>query len=199
MSSLIGIMGGSFNPVHLGHLMVAGYIQQYTDIDEVWLTLSPRNPLKSMASELIPDLKRLDMLNKATSRIDGISVCDVELSMPRPSYTIDTLKLLSRRYPTRRFKLIIGSDNWRIFEQWKDADDILSEFGVIVYPRPGYPIRNLYVDGVDIVDAPECSLSSTFIRDGIARGKNMDYFLPEGVYEYIISNNLYRSNRIPGR
>lgn len=195
MSELIGIMGGSFNPVHIGHLMVAGYLQQYTPLDEVWLTLSPRNPLKARASELIPDLKRLEMLKMAISGYDGIGVCDVELSMPRPSYTIDTLRLLSRRYPSRRFKLIIGSDNWRIFEQWKDADEILSDFGVIVYPRPGYSIGNIFVDGVDVVEAPRCSLSSTFIRDGIARGHKMNYFLPPGVYEYIMDHKLYRSNQ----
>lgn len=197
MSSLLtGIMGGSFNPVHLGHLMVAGYIREFTPIDEVWLTLSPRNPLKARASELIPDLKRLEMLNIAIEGMEGISVCDVELSMPRPSYTADTLRLLSKRYPSRRFKLIIGSDNWRIFEQWKDAEEILSDFGVLIYPRPGYPIGNLYVDGAEVVEAPRCSLSSTFIREGIARGRNMNYFLPPGVYDYIIKNRIYKSNSI---
>lgn len=188
----IGILGGSFNPVHVGHMMLASYIQQFTDIDKVWLTLSPRNPLKSRPNELISDLARLDMLRIATSQTSGIEVCDIELSMPRPNYTIDTLRLLRKRYPRNSFQLIIGSDNWRIFTQWRDYQEIIDDFGVIVYPRPGYRTPTIYEDNVEIIDAPENSLSSTVIRDSIMRGKNMHYFLPEGVYDYIRAHDLYK-------
>ena len=188
----IGILGGSFNPVHVGHMMLASYIQQFTDIDKVWLTLSPRNPLKSRPNELISDLARLDMLRIATSQTSGIEVCDIELSMPRPNYTIDTLRLLRKRYPRNSFQLIIGSDNWRIFTQWRDYQEIIDDFGVIVYPRPGYRTPTIYEDNVEIIDAPENSLSSTSIRDSIMRGKNMHYFLPEGVYDYIRAHDLYK-------
>lgn len=188
----IGILGGSFNPVHVGHMMLASYIQQFTDIDKVWLTLSPRNPLKSRPNELISDLARHDMLRIATSQTSGIEVCDIELSMPRPNYTIDTLRLLRKRYPRNSFQLIIGSDNWRIFTQWRDYQEIIDDFGVIVYPRPGYRTPTIYEDNVEIIDAPENSLSSTFIRDSIMRGKNMHYFLPEGVYDYIRAHDLYK-------
>lgn len=189
---VIGILGGSFNPVHIGHLMLASYLSQFTDLDEVWLTLSPLNPLKVNPEELIPDMERLKMLSIATDGIEGIGVCDIELSMPRPSYTINTLKVLQRRYPRRRFKLIIGSDNWRIFEQWRDYEKILSDFGVIVYPRPGYPVdSNIYEDGVEFVKAPVCNISSTFVRKAIVKGKNMNFFLPPGVYNYIVENKLY--------
>ncbi|MDE5918029.1 MAG: nicotinate-nucleotide adenylyltransferase [Duncaniella sp.] len=187
----IGILGGSFNPVHIGHMMVASYLRQFCGFDEVWLMLSPLNPLKVNSSELIPDVIRLKMLDIAIAGSEGIQVCDIELSMPRPSYTINTLRYLAKRYPRHTFKLIIGSDNWKIFSQWRDSEAILSEFGVVIYPRPGYPLGNIYDDNVDVVNAPSADISSTFIRKAIARGKNMNYFLPEGVFNFIKNNNLY--------
>lgn len=187
----IGILGGSFNPVHIGHLMLANYLRQFTGLDAVWLTLSPLNPLKADSTELISDIHRLKMLSLATSGVDGIGTCDIELSMPRPSYTINTLDLLNRRYPRRSFKLIIGSDNYRIFDRWRDGDRIKRDYGLIVYPRPGYPVPNLYEDGVDVIDAPQSNLSSTFIRRAIARGYDMNYFLHPDVYRYIKENGLY--------
>ena len=187
----IGIFGGSFNPVHVGHLMLASYLVQFTSLDSVWLTLSPLNPFKANNLELIPDVQRLKMLSIATKDAVGVEVCDIELSMPRPSYTINTLDYLRRRYPNRRFKLIIGSDNWRVFEKWKDFRRILDEYGVIVYPRPGYPVKDVYEDGVTFIEAPQFNLSSTFVRAAIARGKDMTFFLPPGVFEYIKENRLY--------
>lgn len=186
----IGILGGSFNPVHIGHLMIAVYLTQWRYVDKVWLTLSPNNPLKE-SSELIPDLKRLDMLKIACDNVKNIEICDIELSMPRPSYTIDTLNYLRKRYPSKRFKLVIGSDNWNVFDHWRKGDEILEEYGVLVYPRPGKEIKNLYVDGMDVVHSPAIDLSSTFIRQAIAKGKDINCYLPHGVYDYIKANNLY--------
>lgn len=188
---LIGILGGSFNPVHMGHIMLASYLSQWGYVDKVWLTLSPRNPLKNPKT-LISDMKRLVMLNMATRSLDGIETCDIELSMPRPSYTINTLDTLSNRHPSKKFKLIIGSDNWRIFDQWRDWERILDEYGVIVYPRPGYPIEKASVDGMEIVNAPMVDLSSSFVRQAIAQGKDVRTFLPTGVYKYIIDNKFYK-------
>lgn len=188
----IGILGGSFNPVHAGHMMLASYLSQWKYVDEVWLTLSPRNPLKE-PGELLPDMKRLSMLNIALKSAVGIDICDIELTMPKPSYTINTLDLLRERYPEYRFKVIIGSDNWRIFDQWRASRRILDEFGVLVYLRPGYPVERRHVDGLEVVDAPMMNVSSTFIREAIARGRNMNYFLPAGVYKYIVDNRLYAS------
>ena len=187
----IGILGGSFNPVQSGHLMLASYLSQFGGLDEVWLTLSPLNPLKVGSDELIPDLTRLKMLEIATGDTRGLNVCDYELAMPKPSYTINTLRYLAKRYPRHSFKLIIGSDNWKIFNQWKDHESILSDFGVIVYPRPGYPVGTIYEDGVDVVNAPTANISSTFLRKAIAKGLDMKYFLPPGVFEYIKENKLY--------
>lgn len=189
-SQCIGILGGSFNPIHLGHIMVASYLVQWGYVDQVWLTVSPSNPLKA-PGELIPDVKRLTMTSLAAKGVKGVAVCDIELSMPRPSYTINTLELLAKRHPNKKFKLIIGSDNWRIFDKWKDHQAILDRFGVIVYPRPGYDIERRSIDGMEIAYAPVCGLSSTFIREAIAQGRDVKEFLPQGVSKYIIDNKLY--------
>jgi nicotinate-nucleotide adenylyltransferase len=186
----IGIFGGSFNPVHIGHLMIASYLSQWGYVDKVWLTLSPNSPMKE-SRDLLPDLKRLAMLGLAIKGGEDLEICDIELSMPRPSYTINTLDLLAKRHPSKHFKLIIGSDNWSIFEKWKDSQRILDEYGVIVYPRVGYPIRDNHVDGMEYVDAPTVNISSTFIRDAVGRGRDMSYFLPQGVFKYIVDNKLY--------
>lgn len=186
----IGILGGSFNPVHVGHMMIANYLTQWGIVDKVWLTLSPRNPLKDSA-ELIPYMKRLAMLKIACENVPGVHICDIELSMPRPSYTIDTLRLLKKRHPNKDFKLVIGSDNWNTWNQWRAGDEILDEFGVLVYPRPGKEIKNQYVDGMDVVSSPMINLSSSFIRQAISKGRDVRCFLPTGVYDYIKTNHLY--------
>lgn len=187
----IGLLGGSFNPVHIGHMMLASYMKQFGGMDEVWLMLSPLNPLKVNTTDLIPDIYRLKMLDIALGDTQGIKVNDIELSMPRPSYTITTLRYLSKRYPRHSFKLIIGSDNWKIFNQWKDSEEILDDYGVIIYPRPGYPVGTIYDHRVEVVKAPVADISSTFIRNAISRGRDMTYFLPQGVFEFIKSNNFY--------
>lgn len=191
-TKVIGILGGSFNPVHIGHMMIASFLAQWGYVDQVWLTLSPRNPLKKDPGALLPDMKRLTMLNIAIKGSTNLDVCDIELTMPLPSYTVNTLDLLASRFPDYRFKLIIGSDNWAIFDRWKQAQHILDTYGVIVYPRPGYPIADTNVDGMEIVDAPMANISSTFIRNAIAKGRDMEYFLPNGVHKYIVEHKLYK-------
>lgn len=185
----IGLLGGSFNPVHCGHMMLAAYLTQWDIVDRVWLMLSPCNPLKNPLG-LIPDTRRLAMLSIATRGVERVDTCDIELSMPLPSYTINTLDLLASRYPGRRFKLVIGSDNWQVFDQWRDWQRILDEYGVIVYPRPGYPVEG-HVDGMETIAPITVNLSSTQVRDAIARGRDMSCFLPPGVYKYIVDNKLY--------
>lgn len=190
--STVGILGGSFNPVHIGHMMLASFLAQWGYVDQVWLTLSPRNPLKKDPDSLIPDTKRLTMLNLALKGSAKLDVCDIELSMPLPSYTINTLDVLAQRYPDKQFKLIVGSDNWAIFDHWRESHRIIEQYGVIVYPRPGYPVPEGHVDGMEFVDAPTVNISSTFIRKAIAKGLNVDYFLPQGVYKYILDHKLYK-------
>lgn len=189
---VIGILGGSFNPVHNGHMILAQFLSQWGYVDKVWLTLSPRNPLKD-SSELIPDVKRLTMLELALRGASDIDVCDIELSMPVPSYTIDTLDTLAAKYPDKHFKLIIGSDNWAIFDRWREPQRILDDYGVIVYPRPGFPVADEgHVDGMETVKAPLLDISSSLVRTAIARGRDVDYFLPPGVYKFITDHKLYR-------
>ena len=192
-SQTIGILGGSFNPVHIGHLMLASYLVQWGYVDKVWLTLSPLNPLKKDSTELIPDVKRLAMLNMAIKGSPNLDVCDIELSLPTPSFTINTLQALSATYPGKHFKLIIGSDNWAVFDRWRDGQKILDNYGVIVYPRPGYKVEK-HDDGMDLVAAPTVNISSTFIRKAIAKGRNMEFFLPSGVFKYIQNHKLYSAS-----
>lgn len=187
----IGIFGGSFNPVHCGHMMVASYLASWAGLDEVWLTLTPQNPLKKDLHGA-SDLQRLHMLKVAAEGSEGLRVCDEELSLPRPTYTITTLRHLSAKYPGYRFHLIIGADNWAIFHKWREAEEIISRFGVIVYPRPGFSIStdNLPA-GVRVADAPICSLSSTFIRNSIASGHSVEHMVPSQVLDYIKEKHLY--------
>lgn len=187
---VVGLLGGSFNPIHQGHVMLASYLTQWGYVDSVWMTLSPRNLLED-PSQLIPDLKRLAMINIALKGAKDIEACDIELSMPKPTYTINTLDLLANRYPNKRFKLIIGSDNWAIFEKWRDYQRILDDYGVLVYPRLGFPVNNRYVDGMELVDAPIVDMSSTFVRNAVRRGRDITYFVPAGVAKYIEDHDLY--------
>ena len=187
----IGILGGSFNPIHIGHCILANFLKQTVDIDEVWLNVSPQNPLKDALNSDY-DNHRLEMARLAVKDCCGIKVTDIEFSLPRPSYTIATLRRLQSTYPDCRFKLIIGSDNWMVFDKWKNHEEIIYEFGVIVYPRPGYPINNNNSKNVTFVDAPQIEISSTFIRQGLKDQLDMRFFIPDDVNAYIKDNNLYQ-------
>lgn len=189
----IGIFGGSFNPVHIGHLLLADYLAQTIPLHAIWFMLSPQNPLKRYPSSMPSDADRLAMLRIAAEQSPRLQVTDVELDMPRPSYTIDSLRRLRELHPHTRFSLIIGSDNWHIFHQWKDYQTIIREFTPVVYPRPGYEVDPLSLPPeVTLVDAPLIDLSSTAVRDFIARGVDVSLMLPAGVADYISRKNLYR-------
>ena len=193
MKKRVGIMGGSFNPVHIGHLMLASYIRREYGLDSVKLVLSPLNPLKENPSSLLPDDVRLHMLRLACSEVDFLEASDVELELPRPSYTINTLRHLSAVYPDTDFFLIIGADNWQIFDRWRSADEILRDYGIIVYPRPGYEIDIRKSHNVSFSNAPTFDISSTFVRNLIATGGDTAYYVTEKVRKYIIDNNLYKN------
>lgn len=179
----IGVFGGSFNPVHIGHIGLAKAMVSRGVVDNVWLILSPHNPLKEVEG-LASDEDRLEMLKLACRGQKGLHACDVELTMPRPSYTVDTLRELSRRYPQHRFRLIIGADNMAIFDRWREPDYILSHYSPIVYPRAGF-------ECADALNLPMFDVSSTEIRDRIAQGKPLSKLLPPAVEDYIRSNRLY--------
>lgn len=180
----VGIFGGSFNPVHNGHIALAHVIIDHGIADEVWLTLSPLNPLKSGSTELLDDQIRLQMLQLATEGIPGLRVCDIELSLPKPSYTINTLLTLSHMHPGIQFRLVIGSDNMLIFNRWKSNEEIKRMFPPIVYPRPGYHCP-------EALDLPVSAISSTLVREKIRNGEAVNNLIPSKVNKYIRENGLY--------
>ena len=189
----IGIFSGSFNPIHMGHLMLASYMVEYADLDEVWLLVSPHNPLRERVSP-DEDIHRCRMVQHAIENKPRIRFCDIEFSLPQPSYTCNTLDTLSRKYPQHSFSLIIGADNWHIFDRWRNYQEIIDRYNVCIYPRQGYDITPDTLPGnVRYVPAPIIELSSTWIREGIAEGKDMSSFLPDGVFRYIKQNGLYQT------
>lgn len=188
----IGIFSGSFNPVHIGHLILANYIVEFTEIEEVWFVVSPLSPLKS-EKELSDERIRLEMVELALKKYTKLKASDFELSMPKPSYTIDTLNALQEKYPEHTFSLIIGADNWSYFENWKEHEKILENHRLKVYPRLGFRISipNKLKTKVEALDSPIIEISSTFIRENIKEGKDIRAFLPDNVYDYITENKLY--------
>jgi nicotinate-nucleotide adenylyltransferase len=175
----IGLLFGSFNPVHVGHTIIAGYCSQFTDLHEVWLVPSPHNPLKQ-ASNLLPDKQRLALLHAAVERQKlPLKVCDVEFSLPRPSYTINTLRALQAQRQHAQLVVIMGADNLAGIEQWKEWQALLRDFEVYVYPRVGHNAETLCAKyRTKFISAPIIEISSTFIRKAVAEGKNVNAFLP---------------------
>lgn len=189
----IGIYSGSFNPVHLGHLKLAEYIVDNDIVDEVWFVVSPCNPLK-IQSNLLDEYLRLEMLIFAIQSNPKFKASDVEFTMPIPSYSIDTLQLLSSQYPDYQFILIIGSDNALVFDQWKNYNQLLKEFPILVYPRNGYnfsKVAEIYPQ-MQLLSTPYYDISSTRIRDFIAQKKDVSQWIHPFVNQFIIDNNLYR-------
>jgi nicotinate-nucleotide adenylyltransferase len=189
----IGVLGGSFNPIHIGHAILANYITQCTDIKQLWLMVSPQNPLKSELPQSY-DVHRLAMTELVASKCDNVITSGFEFTLPKPSYTVDTLKALREKFPLHEFVLVIGADNWQNFEKWKDWQEILDKHNILVYPRMGSEIviPDDLCNKVEKLDSPIIEISSTYIREQLKKGKNMNFFLPKDVYRYILENNLYR-------
>ena len=186
-----GLYFGSFNPVHIGHMAIANYMVEFTDIDQLWFILSPQNPFKKR-SGLLADHHRLALLNTAIDSSLLFKASNIEFNMPKPSYTIDTLAYLGEKYPEREFVLIMGSDNLPTFHKWKNFRQIADNYEIYVYPRPGISIDD-YKDIAKIrkVEAPLIEISSSFIRKAIAAGKNVSYFMPSKVAEYVAEMHFY--------
>lgn len=189
----IGIFSGSFDPVHIGHMIIANYITEFTDIDEIWFLISPQNPFKK-DNIMTDELFRLQMVQLAVEEYTEFKASDFEFTLPQPSYTINTLQKLKEKYPKHTFSLIIGGDNWEAFDKWKDHESIIADHHIYVYPRLDYSISvadNLK-DRVTVLDSPIIEISSTFIRKCINEGKNIKAFLPDKVFDYIRKRNLYQ-------
>lgn len=197
------VFGGTFDPIHIGHAMVANYVAQWCDVDEVWLMVSPCNPLKSSSSRMFPDSRRLEFASLVAERCVNTRVSDFEMSLPLPSYTFRTLCELSRRYPDREFELVIGADNWLHFDRWRNWREILETYRLIVYPRPGYDMpeqaETLYGScrGVTVLrSAPLALISSSFIRGALRDGKNVNFFLPVPVAESLLKDGTKINEKI---
>ena len=179
----IAIFGGSFNPVHTGHAMIASEVAQLECVDQVWMMVSPRNPLK-IDSELMPEEERLKLVRLVAEESDGVVGSDFEFSLPRPSFTYNTLCRLKEAYPEHEFRLLIGSDNWKIFDQWRESEKIISEFGVIIYQRPDAKVFPPFPEGVTLLeDLPMMMISSTYIRERMRSGHDVRFLVPDIVYK----------------
>ncbi|GGG29432.1 nicotinate (nicotinamide) nucleotide adenylyltransferase [Hymenobacter glacieicola] len=189
----VGLLFGSFNPIHTGHLILAHFMATHTDLEEVWLVVSPQSPFK-VGRELLPEQGRLRMVEAAIAGNDRLRALDVEFGMPKPSYTIDTLDELRRRYPSYRFVLLMGEDNLPGLPRWKEADRILAENEVYVYPRPGVASTDVQMHpGIQVVTAPLLDISATFIRDCVRAGKSIRYLVPEPVEQQIQAAGYWRT------
>lgn len=185
----VGLFFGSFNPIHIGHLIVANVMADY--VDRVWFVVSPQNPFKKNKS-LLHEFDRYDMVEKAIQDNHRLNISDVEFSMPKPNYTIDTLTYLSEKHPEHQLKLIIGADNLAQFPKWKNYKSILENYGLLVYPRPN--ARDLSLldhPKVDLIKAPLLDISASYIREAIKQKKSIRYLVPETVEQFIEKKGFY--------
>jgi len=188
----IGLYFGSFNPIHIGHLAIANYMAEFTEIEQLWFVVTPQSPHKKK-SGLLNDYDRLDLVKRAVAGDERFQVCDIEFYLPKPSYTADTLAYLSERNPTMNFRILIGSDNLKNFHKWKNYEAIINIYGLIIYPRPGYK-NTRYKNHPNIIeaDAPQMDISSSFIRKAIKSGKDIRHFLPHNIWKYMDEKGFYR-------
>lgn len=186
-----GLYFGSFNPIHMGHLMIAEYLLEHSDLDDLWFVISPSNPLKKK-EHLLDERQRYYMVNIAIEDDARFKACDIEFKLPYPSYTCVTLAKLTETYPDRAFVVIMGEDNIENIERWRNYEYILENFQIYVYPRPGHGgSKYLSHPHVTKVEAPLIEVSSTMIRDSIKNKKRVSYFLPSKVEQYIQDMGVY--------
>ncbi|MGI8892878.1 MAG: nicotinate (nicotinamide) nucleotide adenylyltransferase [Bacteroidia bacterium] len=192
-----GLFFGSFNPVHTGHLIIANYMAEFTDLDEVWFVVSPLNPLKKKET-LLADHHRLALVTRAIGDdYKKIKVSNIEFNLPQPSYTRNTLAYLEDKYPQNKFALIMGADNLITLPKWRNADLIIRNYEIYVYPRLQQGTEIKTIKGkINYVDAPVVEISSSFIREAIAKGRDVRFYLPEKAFLYIDEMNFYKKRKI---
>ena len=189
----IGLYFGSYNPIHIGHQIIANSMLAHTDMDEVWFVVSPQNPFKAN-QQLLDDQERVEMVRLAVEDNPRIKVCDIELSLPRPSYTYTTLCHLHKLHPNHEFRLIMGSDNLEHFDRWRNFEDIVAEHQVYVFPRPNHPLgRWENHPAIHWVECPQMEISSSYIRKEIAEGRSAQYLLAPKVWQQIIKKEFYKN------
>ncbi len=186
-----GLFFGSFNPIHIGHMALSNYMLEFTDLEEVWFVVSPHNPFKKKEN-LLNQVDRLEMVDMAIRQHPGYQSSNVEFSMPKPSYTIDTLAYLSDTNKDRKFVILMGADGIKHFDHWKNAEKIIELYPRYIYPRPNSPLNDKSrLRNTLIAAAPLIEISSSFIRKSIKAGKNITFFLPNGIYEHIKKKHFY--------
>ena len=187
----IGLYFGSFNPVHVAHLIIANHVLNETDIEKVWLVVSPQNPFKQENS-LLNEYHRLHLVRTATEEDNRIKASDIEFALPKPSYTVNTLTYLAEKHPEHQFAIIMGSDSFQKLYKWKNYEEILRKYKIFVYPRPG--ITETPFDkhpAVNFVNAPLMDISSTFIRKAIKEKKDVRFYLHQNVWQCIQESGFY--------
>ncbi|AZQ43348.1 nicotinate (nicotinamide) nucleotide adenylyltransferase [Nonlabens ponticola] len=192
--SKIGLYFGTFNPIHIGHLAIANYLVEHSDLDQIWMVVTPHNPHKKK-NTLLDDRQRLHMVHLAVDDYDKIKPSDIEFNLPQPNYTVNTLAHLTEKYPDYDFTLIMGEDNLKSLPRWKNYQTLLDEYSIIVYPRisPGdVPDELKNHPSITRIEAPIMEISSTMIRDGIAASKDLRYFMHDDVQRYIEEMNFYK-------
>ncbi len=187
----IGLYFGSFNPIHIGHLIIGSYIANQDLVDQVWFVVSPQNPLKP-SNGLLNEYHRLHLVSAAIEQDTRLRASDVEFKLPKPSYTIDTLTYLKEKYPQHVFVILMGSDSFQNLPKWKNFELLTREYSFIVYQRPGYPITEGWNARYTVADAPMLDISATGIRQMIKAGKSIRYLVPDQVKEEIERNGYYK-------
>jgi nicotinate-nucleotide adenylyltransferase len=186
-----GLFFGSFNPIHIGHMIIANVMAENTDLAKVWFVVSPQNPFKP-SKGLLHEFDRFDMVKAAAADNYKLEVSDVEFHLPKPSYTIDTLTHLREKFPSKEFKIIIGEDNLENFTKWKNYEQILEHYGLYVYPRPNVTNSELKRHPhVQMIEAPLLDISATYIRSCIKNNKSIRYLVPESVEQLIRLKHFY--------
>lgn len=187
----IGLYFGSFNPVHVGHLIITNHILNETNLKKIWFVVSPQNPFKTEAS-LLNEYHRLHLLRLATEEDNRVRVSDIEFHLPKPSYTANTLIYLKEKYPSNEFVIIMGSDSFQNLNKWKNWETIIENYEIVVYGRPGFKTDNTIKAKLTILNAPQLEISSTQIREHIKAGKSIRYMVPEKVFDEITKGNYYK-------
>lgn len=187
----IGLYFGSFNPIHIGHLIIANHILNESDIERIWFVVSPLNPFKN-SENLMNEYDRLHLVQKAIEKDARLKASDIEFSLPKPSYTVHTLAYLKEKYPDYTFSIIMGSDGFQNLGKWKNPEIIVEKYSIIIYKRPGFEVDNKLNASIQIMDAPLLEISSTHIRGLIKQGKSIKYLIPANVEEDILTSGYFR-------
>lgn len=187
----IGLFFGSFNPIHIGHLIIANHVLNETKLQKLWFVVSPQNPFKP-SSTLLNEYDRLHLVQKAIDGDDRLRVSDIEFTLPKPSYTSHTLAYLTEKYPTHAFTVIMGSDSFQNLPKWKNAETIITNYPILVYQRPAFHVVNDLGAKLTVLDAPLLEISATYIRNCIQNGKSVRYLVPAIVEEEIEKSGFYK-------